>query len=203
MLGAINNVNAKSWNLSSAVLLLNSFFIAISLSMIAFILDHSPEILTVLILFILTIVYVLFGHLIIIKKFNFIVYLIKKISIAYFKKDLIKENINQKLYYYNFDFSTIFAWFCFLIGFIFPSILAVIFNEYRTTLFQLSFIFNSLGTLITIVITDKKASLLSDKENPSRKDINNILNFLSNVLINRAIATTIVLAIILILLLLI
>ncbi len=203
MLGAINNVNAKSWNLSSAVLLLNSFFIAISLSMIAFILDHSPDLLTILILFIISIAYVLLGHLIILKKFNFIVYIIKKISIAYFKKDLIKKNVNHKLNYFSLDFSTIFAWFCFLIGFIFPSILAVIFNEYRTTLFQLSFIFNSLGTLITIVITDKKASLLSDKEKPSQKDINNILNFLSNVLINRTIATTIVLIMILILFLLI
>jgi len=196
MLGAINNVNAKSWNLSSAVLLLNSFFIAISLSMIAFILDYSPDLSILLILFNLSMFLILIGHLIMIRNFNFILNLIKKLSKIYFRDDLIKSHIAENLSFYKFDFTTFMAWICFLIGFIFPSILAVIFNEYRTTLFQLSFIFNSIGTFITIVITDKKASILSDKDNPSTIEIKNILDFLSNILINRLIATFIVLIII-------
>ena len=196
MIGAINNVNAKSWNLSSAVLLLNSFFIAVSLSMIAFILDYSPDLSILLILFNLSMFLILIGHLIMIKKFDFILNLIKKLSKIYFRDDLIKSHIAENLNFYKFDFTTFMAWICFLIGFIFPSILAVIFNEYRTTLFQLSFIFNSIGTFITIVITDKKASILSDKDNPSTIEIKNILDFLSNILINRLIATFIVLIII-------
>tara|TARA_B100000963_G_C22543878_1_gene633511 strand:- start:446 stop:1057 length:612 start_codon:yes stop_codon:yes gene_type:complete len=196
MLGAINNVNAKSWNLSSAVLLLNSFFIAISLSMIAFILDYSPDLSILLILFNLSMFLILIGHLIMIRNFNFTLNLIKKLSKIYFRDDLIKSHITENLNFYKFDFTTFMAWICFLIGFIFPSILAVIFNEYRTTLFQLSFIFNSIGTFITIVITDKKASILSDKDNPSTIEIKNILDFLSNILINRLIATFIVLIII-------
>ena len=171
MLGAINNVNAKSWNLSSAVLLLNSFFIAISLSMIAFILDYSPDLSILLILFNLSMFLILIGHLIMIRNFNFTLNLIKKLSKIYFRDDLIKSHITENLNFYKFDFTTFMAWICFLIGFIFPSILAVIFNEYRTTLFQLSFIFNSIGTFITIVITDKKASILSDKDNPSTIEI--------------------------------
>ena len=196
MIGAINNINAKSWNLSSAVLLLNSFFIAISLSMIAFILDYSPTLSILLILFNMSMFLILIGHLIMIKKFNLVLNLIKKLSKIYFKDDLIKSHKVENLNFYKFDFSTFIAWICFLIGFIFPSILAVIFNEYRTTLFQFSFIFNSIGTFITIVITDRKASMLSDKDNPSTLEIKNILDFLSNILINRLIATFIVLMII-------
>ncbi|MDB3974002.1 DUF2837 family protein [Alphaproteobacteria bacterium] len=203
MIGAINNINAKSWNLASAVLLLNSFFIAISLSMIAFVIDHQPNLNSLLILFVLSILVVLIGHILMIFKFNLTSLLIKKISYLYFKSDLIGNNKINKLNFYQFDPVTFIAWICFLIGFIFPSILAVVFNDYRTTLFQLSFIFNSLGTFLTIVITDKKASLLSDKENPSKVEIKKIVNFLSNVLINRLLATTLVLIVVLILFLLV
>ena len=80
---------------------------------------------------------------------------------------------------------------------LFSSILAVIFNEYRATLFQLSFIFNSIGTFLTIIVTDKKASLLSDRENPTQIEKKNIINFLSNVLLNRLLATSIILIIVL------
>ena len=203
MIGAINNVNAKSWNLASAVLLLNSFFIAISLSMIAFVIDHQPNLKILSLLFFLSILVVLVGHLLMIYKFNGATLLVKKISNIYFKQNLIENNSPFKLNFFNFDFISFIAWISFLIGFIFPSILAVIFNDYRTTLFQLSFIFNSLGTFLTIIITDKKASLLSDKENPNNADIRNIINFLSNVLFNRLIATLLVLILVLFLFLLV
>lgn len=203
LVGAINNINAKSWNLASAVLLLNSFFIAISLSMIAFIIDYEPKLNYLLILFISSIILVLIGHLFIAKKFNLTVLLIKNITNIYFKSDLIKKVELYNLSFFKFDFITFIAWVCFLIGFIFPSILAAIFNEYRTTLFQLSFIFNSLGTFLTIVITDKKASLLSDIENPTNHDVRRIIDFLSNVLFNRILATTLVLISILVLFILI
>lgn len=202
ILGAINNINAKSWNLSSAVLLLNSLFIAISLSLIAFLIDHQPNLNFLLMLFVLSTLIVLIGHLFMVFRFNLSIVIIKKISKIYFKSDLINNN-EYKLNFYKFDFITFLAWICFLIGFIFPSILAIIFNDYRTTLFQLSFIFNSLGTFLTIIITDKKASLLSDKENPSNYDILKIIDFLSNVLINRLIATTLILIFILIFFLLV
>lgn len=203
MIGAINNVNAKSWNLASAVLLLNSLFIAISLSLIAFVIDHQPSLNTLLILFALSIFLVLLGHILMIIKFNLTSVLIRKITKLYFKSDLIRDDKFYKLNFYKFDLITSIAWVCFLIGFIFPSILAVVFNDYRTTLFQLSFIFNSLGTFLTIVITDKKASLLSDKENPSKNEITKIINFLSNVIINRLLATSAVLIIVLIMFLLV
>ena len=203
MIGAINNVNAKSWNLASAVLLLNSFFIAISLSMIAFVIDHQPNLKILSLLFFLSILVVLVGHLLMIYKFNGTTLLVKKISNIYFNKNLIENNSPFKLNFFNFDFISFIAWISFLIGFIFPSILAVIFNDYRTTLFQLSFIFNSLGTFLTIIITDKKASLLSDKENPNNADIRNIINFLSNVLFNRLIAPLLVLILVLFLFLLV
>ncbi len=193
MLGAINNINAKSWNLSSAVLILNSFFIALALSTIAFLLDTSPNIKYLLLLFISSISLVLLGHLIMIYKFKIMIYLIKKITFFYFKKDFIKKENLKLIAKYQFDFITFVAWVCFLIGFVFPTLLAAIFNEYRTTLFQLSFVFNSIGTLLTIVVTDKKASFLSDIENPNQKEIETIINYLSNVIINRLYATSVVL----------
>jgi hypothetical protein len=126
-------------------------------------------------------------------KFKIMIYLIKKITFFYFKKDFIKKENLKLIAKYQFDFITFVAWVCFLIGFVFPTLLAAIFNEYRTTLFQLSFVFNSIGTLLTIVVTDKKASFLSDIENPNQKEIETIINYLSNVIINRLYATSVVL----------
>ena len=197
MIGAINNINAKSWNLASAVLLLNSFFIAISLSMIAFILDFQPKIHSLVIFFSLSIFLVFIGHIFMIWKFELTSNIIRTVSKFYFKNDLINKKNKNSLNNFNFDLISFIAWASFLIGFIFPSILAAIYNEYRTTLFQLSFIFNSIGTFLTIIVTDKKASLLSDRENPTQIEKKNIINFLSNVLLNRLLATSIILIIVL------
>ena len=125
--------------------------------------------------------------------YNFIKYL----TDIYFTKNLLKKGFKQKFTNYSFDLFSFIAWFSFLIGFIFPTFLAVFFNEYRATLFQLSFVFNSFGTLITIVITDKKASLLADKISyDSNKELK-ISDYLSLVIINRIYASLLVLLILL------
>ena len=93
MIGAINNINAKSWNLASAVLLLNSFFIAISLSMIAFILDFQPKIHSLVIFFSLSIFLVFIGHIFMIWKFELTSNIIRTVSKFYFKHDLINKKI--------------------------------------------------------------------------------------------------------------
>lgn len=189
VVGAINNINAKSWNLASAITMLNSFFVALALSSIAFILDTNPKLTSIVFLFFLSTTFVIFGHVFMIFYFHQTHTLIKWISFQYFKDKLINDMHILKLNFFKFDLITSFAWICFLIGFIFPSMLAVIFNEYRTTLFQLSFVFNSIGTFLTIVITDKKASLLSDKNNLINDDKIKILNYLSSVLFNRLISS--------------
>lgn len=198
VIGAINNVNAKSWNLASAITMLNSFFIALSLSSIAFILDNRPNLFSISILFFLSTFLVIVGHFFILFYFNKTHKLVQWLSFQYFKNVYIKDENIDKLKFFKFDLVTFVAWICFLLGFIFPSILAIIFNEYRTTLFQLSFVFNSIGTFLTIVITDKKASLLSDNENLNEKEKATILNYLSIVLLNRLIASLAILILLII-----
>ena len=200
MIGAINSINAKSWNLASLVLILNSLFIALALFGIGFILDHDPSINSLNKIFLISTIIVIIGHLFMIFSFNNTINLIKKISKLYFKIELIKKSHSFALNFYKFDYASFIAWFCFLVGFILPSILAVIFNQYRTSLFQTSFIFNSIGTILTIVITDKKASLISDISNPSALQIKSIIDFLSKILINRLISSLFVLIFILLML---
>lgn len=198
VVGAINNINAKSWNLASAITMLNSFFVALSLSSIAFILDSRPNLFSISILFFVSTFFVIIGHFCILIFFNKTHKLVQWLSFKYFKNVFIKDENMHKLKFFQFDLVTFIAWICFLLGFIFPSILAIIFNEYRTTLFQLSFVFNSIGTFLTIVITDKKASMLSDKEYLNEKEKVKILNFLSIVLYNRLIASLAILILLII-----
>ena len=192
ILGAINDINAKSWNLASAVTLLNSLFIAIALAIIAFFLDTFPNFQFLIIFFLTNTLIVLFGHIFMFYKLSSSYNLIKYLSDIYFNKDLLKKSFKKKFTNYSFDMFSFIAWFSFLIGFIFPTFLAIFFNDYRATLFQLSFVFNSFGTLINIVITDKKASLLADNYSYSAKEESRITDYLSLVIINRIYASTIV-----------
>lgn len=197
ILGAINDINAKSWNLASAVTILNSLFIAMALAIIAFFLDTFPDLYFLIIFFLVNTLIVLLGHIYMFFKLSSSYKFIKYLTDIYFTKNLLKIGFRQKFSNYSFDLFSFIAWFSFLIGFIFPTFLAVFFNEYRATLFQLSFIFNSFGTLITIVITDKKASLLADSSSYDSQEELKIIDYLSLVIINRIYASLVVLLILL------
>jgi len=197
--GAINKINAKSSNLGSALLMLNGILIAISLSIIAFMLDTNPNLENFIILFLLTIAFILIGHLFLIFNFGFISKLMYWMLKKYFKKVKLNQLSFKKALSFNFDFKISFAWICHLVAFIFPAIMAVIYNDYRTTLFQLSWVFNSIGTFLTITIIEKKASILADHEEISKTQIDFIFEYLSLVLTNRLISTLFIFLLIIIL----
>ncbi len=197
ILGAINDINAKSWNLASAVTLLNSLFIALALAIIAFFLDTFPNFNFLIIFFIANTVIVLLGHIYMFYRLSSSYKFIKYLTDIYFAKNLLNKGFKEKFTNYSFDLFSFIAWFSFLIGFIFPTFLAIFFNEYRATLFQLSFVFNSFGTLITIVITDRKASLLADNYSPNSEKDFKITDYLSLVIINRIYSSSLVLLILL------
>lgn len=163
IIGSINGLKTKSWNLSSAILLANSFFIAIALTTIGFILDSNPELEIILIIFIIDYLIILTGHLILKNWPSNLFTFFKKIINFYFKFNLKTKYIGDKRKLFEIDKPSFFAWLCLLVGFLFPSILAVQFNEYRATLFQLSFIFNSIGTFLTVLYTERRASIYTDK----------------------------------------
>lgn len=173
VIGAINGLKTKSWNLASAILLINSFFISISLVIIGSILDIQPELNLIFSIFLINFMIIFFGHLLI--KFNtHIFFKLLNIIVKIYFKQKIKITYQDSSHPVNtLDKPSLIAWFCLLMGFLFPSMLAVIFNEYRATLFQLSFIFNSIGTLLTVIYTDRRASIYTDKlkmEDNEKKD---------------------------------
>lgn len=192
IIGAINNFNSRSWNLANAIILINSLLIAIFLTSIAFIIDYQPTLKLIFIIFAISTSLISLGHLFYLYRFQYVCLIIEKIIYWYFKKNIKELNFvfNKKNFIFDkFAFS---AWICLLLGFMFPSILAVIFNEYRTSLFQLSFIFNSIGTFITVLITDKQATLLSDKSNMTEVEKNKLIDYLYNILLTRLISSLIV-----------
>ena len=81
MIGAVNNINAKSWNLASAITLFNSFFIAIALATIAYFVDTRPSLNLILQIFLVSSIIVLIGHIYMFYKFNFTSKIIKKITL--------------------------------------------------------------------------------------------------------------------------
>ena len=193
-IGAVGSIIAKSSNLSQALLIINSFFIAITLSIIGYLLDIGTKPIKLTFLFILSLIIILIGHLLMLLKFNlfqvFIKFLIKK----YFKENLQVSKLKFNFFSNkNIDVIIFIAWTSYLIGFIFPTFLASYFNEYRTTLFQLSFVFNSLGTFLTILIIEKNASILADQISQKTNSQLKIMEYLGVVLLNRVYSSILVL----------
>ena len=194
VIGAVGSINAKSSNLSQALLIINSFFIAIALSIIGYLLDIGTKPIKLNFLFILSLIIILTGHLLMLLKFNLFQRLIEFLIKKYFKENLYKPKLEYNLISKNkINFIIFIAWTSYLIGFIFPAFLASYFNEYRTTLFQLSFVFNSLGTFLTILIIEKKASILADQIPINTHSQSKIMEYLGLVLSNRAYASVLVL----------
>ena len=97
ILGAINDINAKSWNLASAVTLLNSLFIAIALAIIAFFLDTFPHLYFLIIFFLLNTLIVFLGHVFMFYKLSSSYHFIKYLTDIYFTKNLLKKVLNRNL----------------------------------------------------------------------------------------------------------
>jgi len=163
IIGSVNGFKTKSWHLAGAILLANSFFIAIALLIIGLILDIQPKLKLIFLIFLSNFIIIFIGHLFI--RFNTKLFfkILNQVFNLYFKQkvDLKYQGFKSTIIF--IDKPSLIAWLSLLIGFLFPSILAVIFNEYRSTLFQFSFIFNSIGTLITVIYTDRRASIYTDK----------------------------------------
>ena len=196
--GAINNNNAKGSNLSSFILIFNSIFIAIALSLIAFMVDRQFHPKWITYLFLNSSLIIILGHLFFLLKINFIINKITKLFKFYFKSKTINTN-KFKLKYNKIDYLSSISWVFLLIGFIFPTYLATFFYEYRTTCFQFSFIFNSLGTILSITYIDRKLSLFADDNSDSSKN-EIIISFLSKILISRFLSSLLIFVILIFLL---
>lgn len=189
-IGALGKFNAKSFNLNQALLIFNSFFVAISLTSIAYLIDTIPNLKLIFVIFITSLLIIIIFHILIILKFEHVIRFINFLLKKYYKQMSVRHSENillPKSFSFNLIVSS--AWLSYLIGFIFPSLMAVIFNDYRTTLFQLSFIFNSLGTFLTILIIEKKLSVMAD-EKMTQLQKSKIMSYLSNILFNRVIASS-------------
>ena len=196
-MGAVNGFKTKSWNLASAILLVNSFFIALSLLIIGLILDFNPKLEFIFLIFFLNFILIFIGHFLIKKNLNFFSKLLNQIFNLYFKQDINLKYRGSKITLNAIDKPSTLAWFCLLMGFLFPSILAVIFNEYRSTLFQLSFVFNSVGTLITVLYTDRRASIYTDKTQMNTDEKDDAFNYFIKVINSRLLSTVVLIALLL------
>jgi hypothetical protein len=133
---------------------------------------------------------IIFGHFFLILKFKLIIKFIQKLFKIYFKFNNFK-NFDHKIKYNNIEFLGLLSWIFLLLGFIFPTYLASFFYEYRTTCFQFSFIFNSVGTILSVIYVDKKISIYGDDNlDLSKSDI--IVSFLSRVLVSRFLSSLLI-----------
>ena len=132
------------------------------------------------------------GHFFLRYHLQLLSFFLKKIISLYFKVDLKINFTEKKLNTYQIDKPSFVAWFFLLVGFLFPSLMAVVFNEYRSTLFQLSFIFNSIGSILSVLYTERRASIYTDHAQLIDEDIIHAFEYYIRVINSRLIMTSII-----------
>ncbi len=163
--GAVNSRNAVSANLSAVLLLTNKVFISICLMCLALSVDLGTDI---------GITKTFFGsfcilcgicHLLIPNFLNSLSsFLVSLLRIYSSNNNLITLKLEKKPDF-SINYFAAFAMLFFYAGFTMPTILALSFTAYKVTLFQLSFLLNAIGSVITVSIIERKVALMADDIN--------------------------------------
>tara|TARA_A100001388_G_C28733336_1_gene482723 strand:+ start:457 stop:1140 length:684 start_codon:yes stop_codon:yes gene_type:complete len=168
-------------HMSLIAMMFNRFSVALTLPVLGFLLDYgvNQDFLIMTILGAITLY--LFLNIILI----FFSYKISKtlISMLRFYDQKDTSQLNKELFKVNsfgFDLPSCFFYFIILLGFFLPSILASFFLEWRASIMQFGFTLNVLGTLINVLLIEKKVSLAIDG-----KDAKNVLDLSNRILIGR------------------
>jgi hypothetical protein len=106
-----------------------------------------------------------------------------------FHKDEMLPNVKEiapgKL---KIDGPALYTMIFYLSGFLLPALVAMMFPDYRATLMQLGFVFNSMGTLINVAVVERRFSTLAQHGKQEE-----VIEFGRKLLLSRAAATVVVL----------
>lgn len=149
-------------HVGQVLLLINRALIALSLLIIGFLVDSKFGISNLILIYSLTAFLTTIFHLFLLSNSR-----IRKITLfllrVIHKKQVYLNNLDYK-HVSKFGFWPLLSFVTFLtfFGFFGPSIFAVALYDYRATLMQTSFIFNTAATLMYVLIVEKKMAIVMD-----------------------------------------
>ena len=168
-------------HMSLIAMMFNRFSVALTLPVLGFLLDYgvNQDFLITIILGAISL-YLLLNSLLVVFSYRISMILI---SMLRFYNQSNKLEINKELFKLrnlSFDFPSSIFYFTILLGFFLPSILASFFLEWRATIMQFGFTLNVLGTLVNVLLIEKKVSLAIDGGNA-----NSVIDLSNKILIGR------------------
>jgi hypothetical protein len=164
VLGSFRGYNSLAANFSSLLLLSNRVFISLTLVFFALAVDFGADIDQVIdtfqiFCFVCGLLHLLFPY-----KVKAILRILDWMFLKYRGVKHDKLEIPE-CRHYKIDKLSVISMFLFYMGFTLPTVLSLSFPEYKVTLFQLSFIANAFGSIISIAFIEKKLAKLCDKNN--------------------------------------
>lgn len=188
--GGLYGVNALAANLSASIYLFNRAFMALILPALGFLVDSGVEIRIMLIAIVgstlLMGVLKIAMYRNIIQTMLFVNWMAKKLYGAD-RIPLCHSNFSDLAYKGRVEFQPALAMILFIAGMTIPSIIAIHFFDNRAFFIQLSFIFNMVGTLLTILFIERKIAIDAEKLTTRKIDKSDFIASVASIILSRVV----------------
>jgi len=186
--GGLYGVNALAANLSASIYLFNRATMALILPALGYLVDSGIGIRVMLIAIIgstlLMGVLKIIVYRNIIQVMLFVNWMAKKLYGAD-RVPLCNSNFANLTYKGRIEFQPALAMILFVAGMTIPSIIAIHFFDNRAFFIQLSFIFNMVGTLLTILFIERKIAIDAEKLTTGTIDKSDFVTSIASIILSR------------------
>ncbi len=188
--GGLYKINALASNLGSSIFLFSRAIMALILPILGFLIDSGVSIKIMLI--IVTGFTFLMSLLKIVMYYNinrlilFLSWVTKKVYGAD-KITVSNDNFLNLTYKREVNLQSILAMALFISGMTIPSLMAIFFFDNRAFFIQIGFVFNMIGTLLTVLFIERKIAMDAEKVAIGKIDQNSFITSISSVILSRAV----------------
>lgn len=188
--GGLYEINALAANLSSSIFLFNRAAMALILPALGFLVDSGISIKVMLIAVISSALLMCLLKVIVYRKITRVILFLSWVAKKIYGAERITDqnsNFVDITYKGRIELQPTLAMILFIAGMTIPSIIAIYFFDNRAFFIQLGFIFNMVGSLLTILFIERKIALDAEKLVSGKIDRDSFIASISSIILSRAV----------------
>ncbi len=188
--GGLYEINALAANLSSSIFLFNRAAMALILPALGFLVDSGISIKVMLIAVISSALLMCLLKMIVYRKITRVILFLSWVAKKIYGAERITDqnsNFVDITYKGRIELQPTLAMILFIAGMTIPSIIAIYFFDNRAFFIQLGFIFNMVGSLLTILFIERKIALDAEKLVSGKIDRDSFIASISSIILSRAV----------------
>lgn len=188
--GGLYEINALAANLSSSIFLFNRAAMALILPALGFLVDSGISIKVMLIAVISSALLMCLLKMIVYRKITRVILFLSWVAKKIYGAERITDqnsNFVDITYKGRIELQPTLAMILFIAGMTIPSIIAIYFFDNRAFFIQLGFIFNMVGSLLTILFIERKIALDAEKLVSGKICRDSFIASISSIILSRAV----------------